>query len=232
MIIQSNSCFLFPLYDDDKGDNKFFDVGKSILLSCKVTEKDENANHITWGKKQIVNGSSDVTGIKYDIKNGGDMSSLIIHKARNKDAGVYYCMHKDKKYSFNVIGRLRVKIRPSTDVCFVDGEILMLRCVGVGTKIQLNWVFDRHNSDVKYINRYSDGFASSTLVLKKVEKKHTGNYTCEGRHDDELGLNVTVSSTVHAQIRDNYAGMFNVVKWPNSCQVFLINKFNKAHNNS
>lgn len=227
VIVQPISSYLFPLYDENQGNNTFFDINKSFILSCKVSENYESANEITWGRQHLDNSTTNLDLTKYEIKHTIDMCSLIIHTARKEDAGVYFCEYMNKTFNFNVIARLRVKVRPSTDLCVVEGDVLMLKCVGVGTKIHLKWVFDGRINDVKYIKRIGDSFESNTLVIKKAEKWHSGNFTCVGRHNESLGLDTVVKITIHVRIRDSYAGMFNVLKWPSSCTVFFMSKGSK-----
>lgn len=224
LIVRGNFSFLSPVYDEDA--NKFFDINKSLLLSCKVSEKDEKANEIKWGRQHLDNVTSNLDLTKYEIKNTIDMSSLIIQRARKADAGVYFCEYRNNSYTFNVIAKLRVKIKPSKDVCAVDGELLMLRCVGVGTKITLKWIYDKHITDVKFIRRFADDFESNILVIKKVAMWQSGSFTCEGRHDESLNVTSVVTKTIKVTVRDSYAGMFNVLKWPSSCRVFMIQQNN------
>ncbi|XP_063709133.1 obscurin-like protein 1 [Culicoides brevitarsis] len=214
--------FLLPLYDGGvNSTNVFFDLGSTVSLSCRVTEKFESATNIVWAKHSET--TNETHYIKDGIKTSADMSTLVIQNARNKDAGNYSCECNDETYTFRVISRLRVKIRPSKEViCAIEGEMLLLKCVGVGTKVHLRWLFNGHINDIKFIRRFGPNFESNTLVIKKTEKSHSGLYTCEARYNDSMELEEVVAKSLTVRVRDHYVGMFNVVYWPKTCAVFFL----------
>lgn len=215
-------CFLLPLYDAGNSTNKFFDIGNTVTLSCQVTEKEEKASEIQWGR--FLEETNETRYIKDEIKTTGiDMSTLSIHSARHNDSGEYFCEYDNQTYSFNVIAKLHVKIRPHKEVlCAIEGEMLLLKCVGIGTKVHLKWFFNGHINDIKFIRKFGPNFQSNTLVIKKTEKSHAGDFRCEARHDHTLDVEEAVSKSIKVRVRDHYVGMFNVVFWPKTCAVFFL----------
>lgn len=202
-MIQLSWCALSPMYSKDQGKKKFFDVGKHLELSCAVTGADEKASEITWNKEQ--NDNLDANQITVQDK----VSTLKIAKTESKDDGKYYCKYKNEQNHFDVIAKVAVRIKPTTDVAVVEGEALSLKCAGVGTHLIVNWVFDSNITEHVSL-KDSDGLANSTLEIQKVDKSYRGNFTCEGRHDERfLEVDTVVSSTAYVRVKDKYAAL-----WP------------------
>ncbi|XP_063698939.1 basigin [Culicoides brevitarsis] len=202
VLIQSCVCMLKPVYVENQGRRVFFDVGKTLSLSCQVTGSDENASEIKWRKAEMDN--LDENQVKVD----GKTSTLKLEKTEGTEHGMYFCSYKGDEHPFDVIANILVKIKPSTDVSVVEGETLSLKCAGVGTKLRINWVFDANITEhVTY--KDSDGLENNTLEIHNMDKKYRGNFTCEGRHDDSLDLDNVVFSTAYVRVKDKYAAL-----WP------------------
>lgn len=205
VIIQLSWCELVPTYDKDQGNKKFYDVGKHLHLSCKVTGADEKAKDIEWGKE----GSEklDETRIKVE----GPISTFTIDKSVGDDDGTYFCKYKKEQYDFEAIANILVRIKPSTDVSVVEGESLILKCAGVGTKLKISWIFQTNVSEPEHVSYKDgeDGLENSTLEIKHVDKSYRGSYTCVGRHDASLYIDTNVTSTAYVRVKDKYAAL-----WP------------------
>lgn len=220
--INSSFCFLFPFYDLT-GIDMFFNLGSSLKLSCKVTETYEDVNEIEWGRVVFNNSNYYLNwSKKYKIKNLGYMSTLIVYNTNWKDDGIYFCKYRNQTYNFKAIGNMRMLSKPFKEMCVIEGDFFMLKCVAEGSMIRLTWNFDSSTSDVKFIKRFKNGVASSTLVIKNFDKSHSGNFTCEARHDKSLGVDFVVSSTTFVYVREKIPNSFNTVPWPKKCNVYLV----------
>lgn len=223
---------LKPIYDLNQGDNKFFDIKKTLRFECVVDEETE----ITWMK---IESNETKTLLKGEFTKENLTSSLVINPAFDEHAGIYSCSIKTRKNetiskSFRAIGNIRVLVK-SVDV--VEGEQLQLKCSGVGTGLVIGWTLPENvtNEEVSYKKSDDKGFNNDTLVIKDVKDYHRGNYTCEGRYDSSMNIPTEVTSVAVVRVKDKYAALgpfiMICVEVLILCVIILICEKRRTHEN-
>ncbi|XP_063057570.1 obscurin isoform X3 [Engraulis encrasicolus] len=147
--------------------------GDNVVLRCELSKP---GAPVEWRKGRVVLTSGD----KYEMKQEGKFTKLVIYSVEDIDAGKYTCKSKDSESS----AELTVKVPPITfkrklsNLELEEGNSLTLSCTLSKTGIPVEW---RKGDEVlspgdTYHITQKD--ATMELFIKKAQKEDSGVYSC------------------------------------------------------
>ncbi|XP_029444171.1 obscurin isoform X11 [Rhinatrema bivittatum] len=152
-------------------------VTESITLSCEVSQE---KTEVKWYKdgKQITSSK------RLKVESEGKSRRLVVEQLEKKDAGEYTCEAGGQKMTFKVTVPEPEPIFANQDKVHKEvkasvTETISLSCEVSQAKTEVKWYKDgKQITSSKRLKVGSEG-KSRRLVVDQVEKKDTGEYTCE-----------------------------------------------------
>ncbi|KAK9396008.1 obscurin [Crotalus adamanteus] len=162
-----------PVVFNQELQNKEAQEGNKIRLTCELNKSDVP---VQWMKGNVVL----EVGDKYEFKQRGPVTELVIRDAKPSDAGEYICKSGDLKTS----ARVEVTAAPAIfkeelkDVEKKEGETVVLCCVLAAPEVTVAWkkgvTFLRPSE--KYEMK-QDGCVAE-LLIHHAQPEDAGKYTC------------------------------------------------------
>ncbi|XP_015279814.1 PREDICTED: obscurin, partial [Gekko japonicus] len=152
-------------------ENQEVSEGESVAFRCELTR----AAPVEWKKKHKTLQPSD----KYEMRQEGTVSELVIHGLELKDAGDYSCLCSDQKTTAVLAVRaLPVLFKEELKgVQATEGEAATLRCE-LSKAAPAQWKKGRKllRPSAKY--KMSQKDTELELVIQNLEEEDSGDYTC------------------------------------------------------
>uniref|UniRef100_A0A8C3F909 Obscurin n=1 Tax=Chrysemys picta bellii TaxID=8478 RepID=A0A8C3F909_CHRPI len=139
---------------------------ESATLSCEVAQA---KTEVKWYKDEKLITSSK----KFKVESEGKSRRLVVEQVEKKDAGEYTCEAEGQKLTFKVLEKVQKEVKAALT------ESATLSCEVAQAKTEVKWCKDgKLITSSKKFKVESEG-KSRRLVVEQVEKKDTGEYTCE-----------------------------------------------------
>ncbi|XP_062979003.1 obscurin [Elgaria multicarinata webbii] len=148
-------------------------------LSCEVAQA---KTEVKWSK----DGKVITSGKKFKVEADGKSRRLIVQQVEKKDGGEYTCEAAGQKLTFKVVvADAEVKDvfinkeKVQKEIKAVSSENASLSCEVAQAKTEVKWSKDgKLITSGKKFKLEAEG-RSRRLIVQQVEKKDTGEYTCE-----------------------------------------------------
>uniref|UniRef100_A0A671KDL5 Obscurin, cytoskeletal calmodulin and titin-interacting RhoGEF b n=1 Tax=Sinocyclocheilus anshuiensis TaxID=1608454 RepID=A0A671KDL5_9TELE len=166
-------------------------ASQKATLSCEVSDP---KTEVKWFKDDKQLSSSKTV----HMESKGKSRQLLLENVQKKDAGEYTCEIGNEKLVFKIC--VEVKVSAS--------QKATLSCEVSDVKTEVKWFkYGKQLSSGKTVHMESKG-KSRQLVLENVEKKDSGEYTCEAGNE-KLAFKIEVTGIFFV---DSFAVYFKEVK--------------------
>ncbi|XP_029139630.1 obscurin [Protobothrops mucrosquamatus] len=162
-----------PVVFNQELQNKEAQEGNKVRLTCELNKSNVP---VQWMKGNVVLEAGD----KYEFKQRGPVTELVIRDAKPSDAGEYICKSGDLKTS----ARVEVTAAPAIfkeelkDVEKKEGETVALRCVLAAPEVTVAW--RKGATLLQPSEKYEikqDGCVAE-LLIRHAQPEDAGKYTC------------------------------------------------------
>lgn len=206
-IIAQQIITITPNYDFPDEKVKIFYIRRALILKCDVSLN--GTYEIDWWKdgKNV----KDIPSINKRYKINGN--ELRVDNSIEDDAGFYECVFPIIGENATIEAVANVDVGLPKNTYAVEGEMLKLNCLVVGTNPIISWIVGNESYTESrgriLIETPEGGVANTQLVINDVVMEDRNDYTCIGRNKASDLLGEPQQDTTLVRIRSKYAAL-----WP------------------
>lgn len=196
-------CLIFVkanlLSNDEQVKSILFDVGKSLILNCNLTNP--ATTDIIWYK--------DGTLLNVTVHTIVENNTLIIKDANLKDTGTYMCTDQINNLTFEVNSKIRIEPFAKS-LNLVQGDTLTLHCEAIASPIpKITWYKDDEiingTEDRVEFKTNDANVSNAKLIIKDLDYDDRATYMCIA----ENGIADRVNASILVRVKDKLAAL-----WP------------------